>query len=57
MKLFRNLPNLLFLVKPISKITFLGFLISVSKKSRTIIEKTKCEFEKNEDENLEIIIR
>lgn len=55
MKLFRNLLNLLFLVKPISKITFLGFLILVLKKSRTIIEKTKYEFEKN-DENLEIFI-
>ena len=46
MKLLKNLSYFLFLVKAIFKIAFLGFLISVSRKSRTIIIKTKCEVKK-----------
>ena len=46
MKLLRNLPYFLFLLKAIFKIAFLGFLISVSRESRTIIIKTKCEVKK-----------
>ena len=46
MRLLRNLSYFLFLVKTIFKIAFLGFLILVSRKSRTIIIKTKCEVKK-----------
>ena len=56
MKLFRNLPNLLFLVKPIFKISFLGFLISVSKKVEQLSKKQSVNLKKNEDENFEIFI-